>query len=202
VHPLLQPLLATKRHLKKILFFSELIMVLNHVKKGGLLVLLLHHLDNYSTAELVSDMKKCAKNVKIHKPQVMYKHQISFYIIVEGIDPDCLAAGELRGKREDGWRKGKRIESIINNLRSVDEAKKAEGVRMLTRLVETEASDGASGVSSFLGASDVDTAAQDLWESSGESLMSLARRYELWTTQKQGLEDVRIKAGNLAAKTG
>lgn len=82
---------------------SQLILAMQRVKTGGNLILLLHHVQEYSTVKLVATFDKFA-SIQLFKPFKAHRHRGSFYLIAKNIQRDHADAKAAVADWKQDWK--------------------------------------------------------------------------------------------------
>jgi 23S rRNA U2552 (ribose-2'-O)-methylase RlmE/FtsJ len=160
---------------------SELVLALQRIKHGGTFVMLLHHIDNWETVQILHDFQSFA-TVRVKKPTTSHKASSSFYMIAENVIPTSASAVALVAKWKNTW--------TAATLRFVTTAarpcnKNANGGEM-------------DDIESTLAALDIhsvrasDTEVYGLLEAFGPTLIEMG--IPVWETQMEGLRKQRGKS--------
>jgi hypothetical protein len=86
------------------LISAQLILALTRIKTGGTLVMLLHKLDTWQTANLLYTFSKFS-NIKLFKPCNHHKTRSSFYMIAKNVDEKSEHAKSALKSWRENWYK-------------------------------------------------------------------------------------------------
>lgn len=70
---------------------SQLILAMQRMKRGGTLIMLLHHMDSYETIKILRVFDEIAR-IQLFKPLLSHMNRSSFYLIAKNVEPGHLEA--------------------------------------------------------------------------------------------------------------
>ena len=166
---------------------SELVIAMQRVKPGGCIIILLHQIDAWRTAELLRDFEQFAF-VDVCKPAQVYEDRSSFYLIAKDIQPVSTEALSAISKWKETWK------SLTFGFMRASGATVEQPSIPATPQMETNVSDSLERLD--LNEREPDSATQEgvksLLDNFGGRLLELG--HVIWQTQTRGLQRVGAKA--------
>jgi 23S rRNA U2552 (ribose-2'-O)-methylase RlmE/FtsJ len=92
-----------ERHEATRLLSSQLVLAFQRIREGGTLVVLLHRVEQWATAQLLWTMSQVA-DIQLFKPRRIWGKRGSFYLVAENVRPHCPEAERAVRRWKDAWR--------------------------------------------------------------------------------------------------
>ncbi|KAB5513036.1 hypothetical protein GE09DRAFT_638786 [Coniochaeta sp. 2T2.1] len=86
------------------LLTSQLVLAFGRIREGGTLVVLLHRVDMFATAQLLYMVSRVA-DVRLFKSRKAWKMRGAFYLVAENVRPGCAEAVEMVERWKALWRR-------------------------------------------------------------------------------------------------